>query len=874
VFGNGGSLNRGISFDFLGTYQDKTVYADFVKQSLQAWDNDPASAPNVGLLRKGTRSSAATTTSFSPSLSYQRSGSAWGYGPDGRLKQFTTNQPRFEFDPVTLKPVGLRIEESRTNSITNNSAVGTVIGTIGSGGVLATNWSNDTTLASGSGMSIQVVAAPVIAGIPYIDIRMFGTPTLALVAKIVLEGATAIVAAQNQVWTLSSYLALAAGAFTNVTYIKQTIFERDAGGVFKAQGDSANVTASLTSTTARLAHTYTLGNAGTFRTQPGLVVSFPSGLPIDFTLRIGAPQMELGSFATSPILTTNAGTVTRNADQLTGSTAGWFNPAAGTLVVEATAGQNAPTSTWPTLAQVDSGYSTDRTTLYNSQSSANLGFDQMSSNANIGMTNVGSFTVGQPFRTAGAWSSGTNALVNGGAISVQASAPKPVGVTTLRIGQGVNLAYWNGFIRRLTYYPRALSSAEMIAATEWSADLVANGLLDPSVTFTRSSIGTYFDKNGVMQTAQADCPRLDYDPVTGAFKGLLIEELRTNLITQSNAIITPTNWSGVSGSAVATTAVVGVGGLPAFKVVEDATAATQHYVYPIIPTLTDSTDYVFSVFARAAERTWLQITTTDKANSTLRCWYDLTNGALGTNSGIGTCFPSIQNYGNGWYRCSVRRNVATGASTPRYRVSTATADNITVYDGNGTSGIYACAAQLEAGTFATSYIPTTTVIQPRLGDTVSITTPATQNWWNSAGMTLQAAVIPEVVNIASSSSNLAVLAIDSSNRVNLRVPPAGSTSVDISSVIAGTSTSSTPNSASMTANVETHVAIALAPTDQAISVNSNTPVSSTLTLPAMASMASMTLGSSFGGNYQNGWIKRLTVKGRRVSNTELQALSA
>jgi hypothetical protein len=52
-------------------------------------------------------------------------------------------------------------------------------------------------------------------------------------------------------------------------------------------------------------------------------------------------------------------------------------------------------------------------------------------------------------------------------------------------------------------------------------------------SFTRNSVGTYFDSAGVMQTATAHTPRFDYDPVTLQPKGLLIEEQRTNLLLQS-----------------------------------------------------------------------------------------------------------------------------------------------------------------------------------------------------------------------------------------------------------------------------------------------------------------------------------------------------
>lgn len=62
--------------------------------------------------------------------------------------------------------------------------------------------------------------------------------------------------------------------------------------------------------------------------------------------------------------------------------------------------------------------------------------------------------------------------------------------------------------------------------------------LDPRITFTRASSGTYFDSSGVLQTATTNTPRFDHNPVTGASLGLLIEEQRTNLLLNSATLST------------------------------------------------------------------------------------------------------------------------------------------------------------------------------------------------------------------------------------------------------------------------------------------------------------------------------------------------
>ena len=70
------------------------------------------------------------------------------------------------------------------------------------------------------------------------------------------------------------------------------------------------------------------------------------------------------------------------------------------------------------------------------------------------------------------------------------------------------------------------------------------------ITFSRASSATFLGSNGLLQTAANNIPRIEYD-ATGAVKGLLIEEARTNLLSYSGAV-TSTGWnvSALNVSAV------------------------------------------------------------------------------------------------------------------------------------------------------------------------------------------------------------------------------------------------------------------------------------------------------------------------------------
>jgi hypothetical protein len=73
-----------------------------------------------------------------------------------------------------------------------------------------------------------------------------------------------------------------------------------------------------------------------------------------------------------------------------------------------------------------------------------------------------------------------------------------------------------------------------VESPDLSLDFINSRGIDPAYSFTRNSSATYVGPDGFIKTAAVNQPRFDFDPVTGDYRGLLVEESRTNLLTYSN----------------------------------------------------------------------------------------------------------------------------------------------------------------------------------------------------------------------------------------------------------------------------------------------------------------------------------------------------
>lgn len=115
-------------------------------------------------------------------------------------------------------------------------------------------------------------------------------------------------------------------------------------------------------------------------------------------------------------------------------------------------------------------------------------------------------------------------------------------------------------------------------------------------SITRSTIGTYFDIAGVMQTAAIDAVRINYNPYTHEFKGVLIENFATNYMLASE-LLDNSAW-GKLGVSLSVNSAVAPDGATTFDGIIAGTTLDEHLVEQQITGVTPNTNYTYSIFVK------------------------------------------------------------------------------------------------------------------------------------------------------------------------------------------------------------------------------------------------------------------------------------
>ena len=266
--------------------------------------------------------------------------------------------------------------------------------------------------------------------------------------------------------------------------------------------------------------------------------------------------------------------------------------------------------------------------------------------------------------------------------------------------------------------------------------------------------------------AASGAPRFDYDPVALTPKGLLIEETRTNSITYSNDY-TNVIWQK-NNCTITASATNSPDGTANASAIYETAVTGEHQIANAAPTFSANTAWTLSAFVKPiGGRNCTLFWYTNSINTVLTATFDITAGTIVTAATASGSAPptnisaSITASSNGFYRVSITGTTAAtaGAGAVRIHAASGTSNN---YAGDVTKGIYCFGAQLEAGAFPTSYIPTVAATVQRGADNASMTGTNFSSWYNTAQGTFFAKA-QGLYNTATSNGARYVLANTPSN---------------------------------------------------------------------------------------------------------------
>jgi hypothetical protein len=194
--------------------------------------------------------------------------------------------------------------------------------------------------------------------------------------------------------------------------------------------------------------------------------------------------------------------------------------------------------------------------------------------------------------------------------------------------------------------------------------------------------------------------------------GPVVESARTNVLLQSETLDNA-SWTKLSSTVTANAAAAPDGSTNSDAVIADATTS-QHGVSQAVTLAVAA--YVYSGWALKGDRNFVFLENTTVAGA--QTWFNLATGAIGT-VGVGVSQATIEAWGNGLFRCSIRFTGTAAAHT--LQASFATSDNTTTFAGDAvTASGFLFGMQCESGAdHASTYIPTTTASATRSAEVLT-----------------------------------------------------------------------------------------------------------------------------------------------------------
>lgn len=398
----------------------------------------------------------------------------------------------------------------------------------------------------------------------------------------------------------------------------------------------------------------------------------------------------------------------------------------------------------------------------------------------------------------------------------------------------------------------------------WGAQLEQRSAVTSYTATTIQPITNYIP---VLLTAQNNVARFNHNPVTEESLGLLIEEQRTNLVTYSddfsNAAWILQNLSGSASKGASNIIVAPNGTQTGDEFISGGSSGVWDGLGSSnVSVANDSAAYTTSYYVKAGSVTSIRVrlrftggTTADGA-----VYFNLSTGVISSQESGRT--GTITSVGNNWYRLTV-----TGANNSTGNTICQTY----IYANQQAGNFYIWGAQLEAGSFPTSYIPTTSSQATRAADVASMTGSNFSSWYNPAEGTIYSQFIR---NGISSVAQYAFAISDNTGNNVIRSLVAAPSINRVLEVVTNNSNQVMLDIGSAPAvGVTVKYSSAYKVNDFAAAVDGGTPSTDTSgTLPIVNRIY---IGSSQDGTLRrlNGTISKIAYYPVRCTNAQLQALT-
>jgi hypothetical protein len=406
-------------------------------------------------------------------------------------------------------------------------------------------------------------------------------------------------------------------------------------------------------------------------------------------------------------------------------------------------------------------------------------------------------------------------------------------------------------------------------------DFANSKTLDPRITFTRSSGGSYVGADGLIKYAGVNEARFDHDPSTGESLGLLVEEARTNLVDYGNTLMTGFNSVGITRTPNAAISPDGTNSATNFI---EAVFTGEHFMEDFLPSGTGN--YTHSIFIKKANSSgrYFRIRpvhvghSSGVVSSSVEVDLD-TESFIERNEGIITS-KSLTKYPNGWFRLSVSLNIDSSTTSHRFRIQTINPTGSPAqfsYPGDGISGFYVWGAQVEVGAFPTSYIPTQASTRTRAADNASITGKNFSEWYRQDEGTVYSNItVNEDISSALFSKNHILFSLNDGSLTNRIALFANNNSRSLTGryYALGNTFSLALTNLSTSKFMRTTYSFKLSDIQL-----SNSSARSRSFPPYYPIVNRLELGNQLGSNRLNGHISRLTYFPKRLPNEQLRALT-